>query len=229
MRHIASTLILPLLIAAAPANSAAAAEDTADVQMKLISSGAMQKLGGYMPQRLGLSADKPAELKKAPDLAAPLYGSIKFGGASYLVIVDEPEGKDAKLIIDTNGNGDLTDDTAATWKTRTYRGQGGKEFTQYSGSFELPLGTGEKAQKVSLGTYRFDKNDPQRAPLKNFLLYYRDYAWDGQITLNGAKYHTMISDDRATGDLRASVPDAAGEAAGPAAQAAPIPMLIDVN
>ena len=117
------------------------------------------------------------------------------------------------------------DDTAATWKTRTYRGQGGKEFTQYSGSFELPLGTGEKAQKVSLGTYRFDKNDPQRAPLKNFLFYYRDYAWDGQITLNGAKYHTMISDDRATGDLRASAADAAGAAA----QAAPIRMLIDVK
>jgi peroxiredoxin len=181
-------------------SSAALAEDTAEVKMTLLKSGAMQKLGGYMPQRLELSDKKPDDLKKAPDLTSPLYGSIQFGGASYLIVLDEPEGKDAKLYVDANGNGELTDDEAVTWKSRKYPGPNNQQFVQYSGEIKLPLGKGDKAEKVSLGAYRFDKTDPQRAALKSFLFYYRDYAWDGDITLNGAKYHAMLSDDRATGD-----------------------------
>src|SRR5258706_12540839 len=126
--------LLLLLASLATTATVCRADDSADVKMTLIPSGAMQKLGGYMPQRLELSPDKPAELKKAPELVAPLYGSIKFGGASYLVVVDEPEGKDAKLFVDTNGNGDLTDDPALTWKTAAYKGQGDKEFIQCTGA-----------------------------------------------------------------------------------------------
>src|SRR3954452_11420034 len=91
------------------------ADDTATVNVKILESGAMPKLGGYRPQQLKLSDEKPAELKKTPDLAAPLYGSIHFGDASYLIILDEPDGKDATLYVDANGNGDLTDDAATTW------------------------------------------------------------------------------------------------------------------
>jgi peroxiredoxin len=176
----------------------ALAEDTAEVNMTLLKSGAMQKLGGYIPQRLELSDKKPDDLKKAPDLASPLYGSIKFGGASYLIAIDEPEGQEAKLYVDSNGNGDLTDEKPIAWKANKYGSQ--KQFTQYQGEMTLPLGTGDKAEMVSLGVYRFDKTDPQRAALKNSLFYYRDYAWDGDITLNGAKYHAMLSDDRASGE-----------------------------
>jgi thiol-disulfide isomerase/thioredoxin len=181
-------------------SSAALAEDTAEVKMTLIKSGAMQKLGGYMPLRLELSDKKPDELKKAPDMTAPLYGSLKFGDTSYLVALDEPEGQDAKLYVDSNGNGDLTDEQPVTWKSRKYAGPNNQQFVQYSGEIKLPLGKGDKAELVSLGAYRFDKTDPQRAALKNSLFYYRDYAWDGEVTLNGAKYHAMLSDDRATGE-----------------------------
>jgi len=178
------------------------AEETAEVKMDLLPSGAMQKLGGYRPQLLKLSADKPADLKKAPDLAAPLFGAIHFGEKSYLVVLDEPEGKDATLYVDANANGDLTDDPACTWTKKVGKGRNGTDLTMYNGSFKLPLQTGDKPTMVSISAYRFDKNDPQRANLKTTLLYYSDYAYDGQITLADAKYHAMLADDMASGDFR---------------------------
>src|SRR2546421_9893939 len=135
--------------------------------MDLLSSGAMPKLGGYRPIRLKLSEEKPAELKKAPELAAPLYATIKFADKSYLAALDEPEGQDAKLYVDANGNGDLTDDPATQWDKKTFPGPGGVQLVQYFGSVKLPLPIKGKPTLVSLGAYRFDKNDPQRAALKD--------------------------------------------------------------
>src|SRR6266566_2978743 len=111
----------------------------AEVKMNLMPEGAMRKLGGYQPQMLKMSATKPEALKKAPELAAPIYGSIKFGGALHLIVLDEPEGKDAKLYVDANGNGDLTDDPATTWGKKEYPTPNGGKSIQYFGSFKLPL------------------------------------------------------------------------------------------
>jgi thiol-disulfide isomerase/thioredoxin len=72
------------------------------------------------------------------------------------------------------------------------------------GSLKLPLGKDEKSPLVSLGAYRFDKNDPQRGELKNIIFYYRDYALDGQIIIGDKRYHSMLTDDFATGDFSAS-------------------------
>src|SRR5437660_1020191 len=130
------------------------AEATAEVKMNLLPSGAMRKVGGYRPQMLTLSADKPPALKKAPQMTAPTYGSLHFGGKSYLIALDEPQGKDAKLYVDANANGDLTDDPATTWKKQTFDTPDGKKLTQYMGSFQVPLQTGKKPTLVSLGAYR---------------------------------------------------------------------------
>jgi thiol-disulfide isomerase/thioredoxin len=179
------------------------AEDEAGAKMNVVASGAMRKMGGYRPQLLKMSATKPAGLTKAPKLAAPLYGQIAFGGKSYLMAVDEPAGKDAKLYVDSNGNGDLTDDPATAWTKREYPMPGGKKGVQYMGDFKLPLaGAGDKPELVNLGAYRFDKNDPQRAQLKDTFLYYTDYAYEGDVTLGGKSYHAMLTDDLATGDFR---------------------------
>jgi thiol-disulfide isomerase/thioredoxin len=181
---------------------------TAQVKMEVMAEGAMRKLGGYMPQQLKLVALKPASLKKGPDSKSALYGAIQFGGAKHIVVLDEPEGADSKLYVDVNGNGDVTDDPSPTWEKKEYPGPGGKTFTQYTGAFKLPLGKDEKAPLVTLATYRFDSNDPQRAQFKNTLFYYRDYALDGEVTLGEKKYHAMLVDDKAGGDFSAKGPAA---------------------
>src|SRR5256885_9369422 len=166
LKWVVATVCLAMVGTAMPARG----EDTADAKMGVMAKGAMQKMGGYRPQQVKMSTDKPADLKKAPEMAAPMYGSIEFGGKSYLMAIDEPEGKDAKLYVDANGNGDLTDDPAAKWEKKELSGPGGKKVIQYFGAFRLPLGSGEKAPLVQLECYRFDKNDPQRAQLKDTFL-----------------------------------------------------------
>ena len=184
-----------------------AADPTAEVKLELVPEGAMKKLGGYMPQQLKLNTIKPATVKKGPDSKSALYGNIQFGGVRHLVVLDEPEGEDAKLYVDANANGDLADDPEIEWKKKEYPSQGAT-FTQYSGNIKPPLGKDEKAPIVNLGAYRFDKNDPGRAQFKTTLFYYRDYALDGEITLGEKKYHAILTDDRATGDFSAKGADA---------------------
>jgi len=184
-----------------------AADPPSDVKLDLLPEGAMRKIGNYMPQQLKLSATKPDTLKKSPDTISPLYGAIDFAGVKHLVLLDEPDGHDAKLFVDANNNGDLTDDPPATWNKKEYSSDN-KKLAQYMGSIKLPLGADEKSPLVSLGVYRFDKNDPQRGAFKDTIFYYRDYARDGKITLGEKTYHAILTDDNATGDFTATGPRA---------------------
>ena len=88
------------------------------IHLTLLPKGASAKAGYYAPQKATLSEEKPASLKKAPaDLKGAKYAELAIGkgGAKTLVILDEPAGAPAKLYVDTNGNGDLTDDKPAEW------------------------------------------------------------------------------------------------------------------
>jgi thiol-disulfide isomerase/thioredoxin len=193
------------------AASTPAAAPAGEVKMSVMASGASQKIGGYNPQQAKLAKNKPAGLKKAPEMKAPLYGQIPFGGRQYVVALDEPEGEDARLYVDANGNGDLTDDAPPAWEKKTGQGANGAQLTQYSGTFQLPLPAPKAAgvaddsagqgELVTLSAYRFDKNDPQRQQLKSTLMYYSDYAYEGEITLGGKSYKAMLTDMGATGQF----------------------------
>ena len=177
-----------------------------EAKLTLKSSGASRELGGYMPQRLPLETTKPDALKKAPaDLSAPLYGQIKIGPAgspqTVLLVLDEPEDKEARLWVDSNGNGDLTDDGAAKWQGRV-NSAGGQGFKTYSGGATVKVRYGTETLDLNLEMYRFDKNDPNRSQLKNTLLYYRDYAYAGEVKLGDKTFKAMLSDDLASGDFR---------------------------
>ena len=192
--------------------AAAPAAAAGEVKLSVLPAGAAQKIGGYNPQQAKLAKAKPAAVKKAPEMAAPLYGQIAFGGKQYLVALDEPYGADAKLYVDANANGDLTDDPAPTWEKKQGQGPNGVQLTQYSGAFQLPLGAdkaagaeaGAAGEMVTLSAYRFDKNDPQRQQLKSTLMYYSDYAYEGEITLGGKSYDALLTDMAATGKFSAA-------------------------
>jgi thiol-disulfide isomerase/thioredoxin len=211
----------------AASSFAGPADETPAVTMKLLPEGAMRKIGGYMPQRVTLAVDEPAGLKKKPVMEAPLYGQVKFGGKTFLIALDEPEDQDAKLYVDSNGNGDLTDDTPAEWKKQTRDGPNGTHLTQYMGSFKLPLQTGDKSTLVSMGSYRFDKKDPQRAALKSNLFYYCDYAYEGEIKIGDSAYHTLLVNDLADGDFRGM--PAAEQKTTVASAGAGVRLMIDLN
>jgi thiol-disulfide isomerase/thioredoxin len=123
---------------------------------------------------------------KAPEgLDAPKYGTIEIAGKSWQFIADEPEGKPARLSVDSNGDGDLTNDPEIKWEAATSGG-----LTMYKGTAQVDLEGGKRA---SLGMYRFDPNDPRRQPLKNTLLYYTDYGYEVTLQLDGKQFTTFLS------------------------------------
>jgi thiol-disulfide isomerase/thioredoxin len=193
------------------------------VRLTYLPSGAMPKMGGYMPQRIELAAEKPAGVTKAPDATSPLWGVIEMGPGptKFVVLVDEPDGQPAKMYFDANGNGDLTDDGATEWNPRSSGGAGGAPaLTMWLGgaTAKIPYGQGVPVLDAHLGMYRFDKNDTERPQLRNTLLYYGDYGYEGEVTLGEASYRAMLTDDFAKGDFRG----AEGERSG-------VRLLIDVN
>jgi peroxiredoxin len=178
-----------------------------EVKLDWLASGATQKTGYYRPQRVTLSSAKPDGLKAAPtDVQAPLYGKLQLGPAEsptgFFVVIDEPEGKPARLFVDANANGDLTDDPPVEWKGRAYKGQNGADLTSYSGGADLPLAYGAEKLKLHVELYRFDKHDADRAELASTLFYYRDFARAGEVSLGGKTYQAMLVDELATGDFR---------------------------
>jgi len=141
--------------------------------LNFVPEGMTAKMGGYMPIRAAMSATPPRAVKAAPPLSAPLYGAFTFGAQSFGFILDEPDGKPSILYVDTNGNGDYTDDAKAQWTA----GQN----NMFRGTAKVKL----HGVDASLGVYRFDKNDPQRAALKTTLLYYTDFGYEGMLNFGG--------------------------------------------
>lgn len=180
-----------------------------EVKLNWVSKGASQKMGGYSPQRLTLSSQKPDGLKKMPaGVTHASYGVLKMGPkekqTAYIVLIDEPDGKDSRLFVDANANGDLTDDPAVAWTKREYRSRDGQTRHQYMGEAALQMKVGSQTVTASVPMYRFDKNDPDRAALKEILLYYADYGYEGEVKLGDATYNVMLTDELATGDFRGS-------------------------
>ena len=209
------TALLPQLLALLTAVPLLAAPAAPDVQLKLLPIGGMAKMGGYMPQRLTLSADKPDSLKKLPaDLGAPLFGTLKLGpndsATSIAIVLDEPEGKPSRLFVDANANGDLTDDPAPVWTSRPVKNKDGADYTQFSGSAKVNVPLGKEMAELNLPMYRFDKRDPARATVKGFLFYYADYVREGEVTLGGKTYKALLADQLATGDFRGKDAESSG-------------------
>lgn len=146
--------------------------------VKFVASGMTAKMGGYRPIRAQMKGE--GKVKKAPsDLKAPQYGEMVFGDKKFGFILDEPDGAPARLFVDSNANGDYTDDKAAQWTARTTNG-----MTMYSGTATVKL----EKQDAKVSAYRFDKKDPNRAALKDTLLYYGDFGYEGKGTFGSATY-----------------------------------------
>lgn len=207
------------LVTAALAFSTAQAQT---VKLTPVPKGASAKMGGYRPQNTQMSATKPATLMKEPaGLKAPVYGvlPVNASGKTFHVVLDEPETGEFKLFVDSNGNGDLTDDGDADWKSKPYKGRDGKDFTQWNGGATLELGTSESPLNGYISMYRFDKTDPIREKTAANLYYYADYGYEGTLNLGGKDYRVVLADDMTSGDFRGKDGD----------KASGVRLLLDAN
>jgi|688.fasta_scaffold04355_20 thiol-disulfide isomerase/thioredoxin len=155
------------------------------VDTKFVDSGVTARVGGYRPIRAEMT-DNAEGVTKAPEgLSAPKYGKLQFGNKTFMFILDEPAEGAAKLYIDTNADGDLTNDESVPWNADK-RG----ELTQHSGSSKVDLGDGKIG---AINMYRFDPSDPNRAQLKNTLLYYGDFGYEISFKLDDQPFSTFVS------------------------------------
>ena len=87
--------------------------------LKLEPTGAKELRIGYFPVQLKLSDTKPTTIKKEPNYAGkPMYGSFRLGNgpqSTFTVVLDEQEGCAAKIYLDANRNGDISDDVDGDW------------------------------------------------------------------------------------------------------------------
>lgn len=155
----------------------------------------------YNPIRLELSATKPEGVTKLPEgLKAPLYATLQLGPqekpTKAVVLLDEPDDGAARLWIDRNANGDLTDDPAITL------GHKPNTTSKWNCNAAVEVAYGAEKRPFGVSMYRFDKSDPKRTALRNTLLYYRNSGFAGEVSLGGKSYPSALVDDGTTGDFR---------------------------
>ena len=153
-----------------------------DVTVKFLPKGVTAKVGGYRPVRAEMNQEASIVKKSPEDFKDAQFGWMEFGDNKFAFVLNEPEEGDHKLIVDGNGDGDLTNDKAIEWK----QGNGGT----YNGETEVDLGGG-KLGKVNM--YRFDPKDERRAQLKNTVLYYSDFGYEFEFKLDGKPFSTFVS------------------------------------
>ena len=197
---------LPLLLAAGAVPLVVDDIKPVQVQLTFVARGGNQALSGdpdhgYWPQRIELQTNQPSTLLRAPNgITAPRYGQLTFGPIeqrnSFLVLLDEPEGKPARLWVDLNGNGDLTDDPSPMWTMRKFTLPDTTVLTNYSGQITLSVQSRSQNLEFNIRLYR------NYQEVQYPLWYYRDYARTGYITLRGKTFRAALSDDMASGDFR---------------------------
>jgi serine/threonine protein kinase/thiol-disulfide isomerase/thioredoxin len=193
---------------AADTSGAASLPTKRSIMFSLVSSGGMSRMGGYRPQRAPTSSTAPALIRKAPTgLSQAEYGSIKLGPASsqreHAFIIDQPDSLKPRLFVDSNADGDLTNDPPAKWERRTFKKDGGKEEFSANGSFSVELAMpGEAPVTLQLSAYRFGIGMPNRP--QKVLLYYADYVRAGSVALAGRSIPALLCDDDCKGDFSAA-------------------------
>ncbi|MCA9130655.1 MAG: TlpA family protein disulfide reductase [Planctomycetales bacterium] len=156
-----------------------------EIKESFLDSGVTRKVGGYRPERAEM--DKSDEIAKIwpDDLSLPKYGLIEIGEKKWAFVLDEPEMGEPKLYLDSNGDGDLTNDPETRWVTTERDG-----LRRSSGSGVIDLGNNHVG---AINFYRFDPNDKTRATLKNTLMFYSDYGFQYSFWLDGKEFNTFVA------------------------------------
>lgn len=176
-----------------------------DIKLTWMSQGFSMRTGFFSPISAEFTDTKPATVTKVPEgVQHPKFTTISLGPKSnpttVAMLLDFCDDGTEKLWVDSNANGDLTDDSGTTWKSRQMT-RNGKTSTSWNGDTTIPVSYGAEKRTLTLSMYRFDKNDPSRIRLANTLIYYRDFGLSGEITLNGKTAKALLTEDACTGDF----------------------------
>ena len=174
-----------------------------------IESGIRGTISSFRPKPLGLSTNVPAGLKKAPPgLTDPSYGSFEMGPpkspATIGVIFDTTADGVQHLYVDSNGNGDFTDDPPAAWSAKKHNTADFGEITQWEGEamVVIPFAAGPKNGKIKL--YCANNKAPANPNYRKVLLYYADYGLVGKVKIGDWTMDAAMADSAGEGNFHLS-------------------------
>lgn len=169
--------------------------------------GAAFSIGGISPRRAGLGPGQLIGIKKQPaDLTDPLYASIDLGPrkhqTTYNIILEEIPGKEPRLFVDANHNGDLTDDPPVVWRKSEYFAYNGNPLTRLEGRIKVQAPYGKKSVPLQLVFLLLDPRDPNGGAMQDVLLYTADYVREGKLRLGKDTYQCALLNAVTSGDFR---------------------------
>ncbi len=193
----------PMAWCVACAVCSAASVHAQTLKLQALPSGAQDKLHFHVPFVLPMTAYRPPAVRKAPPgLRSPLYGMLPFGPEelhrAYAVLLDAPKGRDWRLWVDANADGDLTNDPPAEWRKSQSEDRRHKPIKSYWGGATLVVRSGSTATRLRVGMYP----DLWSGDLR--FCYFADYLRAGTLEVDGASYPARLFNVACTGDYRPS-------------------------
>jgi alkyl hydroperoxide reductase subunit AhpC len=151
---------------------------------------------GYRPNAVGLSEAKPAGVKKEPTYRAkPLYALFRVGNgprSMHAIAVDEPDDAVAKIYIDLNGDGDLTNDGDGAWEVKNVN----DGIASYQGQMKFRASYGTANEETSSSEYTILM---YRTPDRDKRLSYASSSVHvGKIKIGASEHSVMVMEE--TGD-----------------------------
>jgi len=192
---LATALICSLAGAAGAAEPDGPIHATLELAPRKLDPEGSRSLGMmYMPSGAKLSDAKPVNLTNEPKYrGTPKYVTIPLGNGAntdFTLAFDEPEGDaDARVYLDLNGNGDLTDDGEGSTGEWTKKDSKEGAAAQYSGTWNFQPGFISAEGKETTGEYALNF---YRSADRDNINYYRASARTGKIKIGGKEYEALL-------------------------------------
>jgi serine/threonine protein kinase len=173
---------------------------TYEVTLDWVGNGFSIKDTSYRPKSAPLSGRKPPHVTKIPDSLSSeaRYALLAVGPVKndkmVAVLVDDASPDRSRLWVDSNGNGDLTDDPTPAW---TRRNSSTTPDPFWSGNASVTADFGDQKRELGMRFYHYDRKDKSQASLS----YYRDFGLAGKATIAGKTYEMLVSDNTSRGDF----------------------------
>jgi len=169
-----------------------------------IADSGMSRFGTADPQAAMLSAEKPESVTKGPQREGLAWGRFEFGPADKLVAIvvalDETKPTEPAVWIDTNANGDLTDDPAIEW-TPVKLPDGATAGTAFETNIKLPGADGPLAGRP-VRVFRFTPAEATTRRLPPQAIYASlQVGTQGELQADTRKFAAVLLDRSATGDF----------------------------
>ena len=154
------------------------------------------------------SSNKPALVKKIPTgVTSPIYAELKVGPSeaqrTHCLLIDAINSTEPKLYMDSNANGDLTDDPVChckispSWRDGAWQNIDVEAIVVFEALLELKLSGKEFSARVHCQCLKNTKKGsaPESLQLSGW------YARMGSVLIQGKKIGALMLDDRCTGDF----------------------------